>query len=1089
MASEHQKQQNKIAADKLRQLRSKQSKQGADAVRNGRERFSKDYIEPIAKIAGSLTPLGPVIGGLDAYNSYKSGNNLGAIAGAGLEALPYVGKYVGKVIKTSSPYIDKASEFVKNESPIFIQSKNSMTRGIGSGDAGLKDLFDSGIVRANPRGRLSPPHQFAKHFKTLSSSGFSKKEIEEIASNNLSESTFSKLKAKEADIPDVAPGAIQLRRKGLLQEFPDYASYKKPTDRSSYSDAFWYESGALPDYYNYPSDYFLKLQNKSKYNPHIPESHLHPTTDRPIELNNPDLKLFKKVNIPIINKPMGIKISKKQNGGNLFFLGGLTGATAVSGGGGLAGELSGMINTKSTTGGAASGALKGASMGSALGPYGMAAGALIGGATGFINSANQQKKDEYADFTNSMDQRNSMLGIKVYGGRLYPGGGEIDAISGPDTGEAQIRKSQQSLGNFGMGRAYLSKGKDEYSIIPGRERNIPSTSANDYSKEFLTSYLKDPASIAKMKSTYGMDDISSFLVKDTSLRNIDDTYQSDTSFLPDKTSLGNVKAGKVQAYYSPKTHSVVSNPYYAVHENAHASRMTENQPVRDAINKITEYDGIKYVNKYLKPEWSEYGYSPNEIYSRLMQWRYDNKIKPGTKLTPEDVIKIGKQGNDRDKFLDSLDEQTVADLHNKIAANKMPKTNKENNMMANGGYIVPQGISPNMMSQYAEGGLLTEFGAGGSHESSPQNGVPQGVAPNGEVNKVEEGETKYQDYIFSDRLKIDKQAVQEHNLPKSMNGISFADASKRVSKLHKERPNDPITRDTMKDKMNHLMQANDEIREYEEGNMMAMGGNLYGDGAQMNIIKRKESSEVNTGGFKLPPQKLESQKLFDNAKSIIANGANSDKDTPFFKDPKNLRYAPIAFDALAATGLFGKAPTPQQYSPSLIQQQGYLAPQQADEQSMRNAIDASYGTGVNAMSEAAGGSGAALRAGLSGLNADYMSSIGKAYSGVNQANMGQKQAADQFNLGTQGQIAGQNAQMMNQAEMYNNQLMNQKNAQDWDTRMSYLGKGAEGLGDIGYEARNAELMPRLFGYSQRGEYKPINAKACGGRLRMMRSKK
>jgi len=212
----------------------------------------------------------------------------------------------------------------------------------------------------------------------------------------------------------------------------------------------------------------------------------------------------------------------------------------------------------------------------------------------------------------------------------------------------------------------------------------------------------------------------------------------------------------------------------------------------------------------------------------------------------------------------------------------------------------------------------------------------------------------------------------------------------------------------------------------------------------------------------------------------------------FLKDPKNLRYAPIAFDALAASGLFGQSPKPTQYSPTTITQSGYLAPQQMDEQSMRNAVDASYQTGAAGLSDASGGSGSALRAGLSGLNADYMSSIGKAYSGVNQANMAQKQSADQYNLGTQGNVASQNAQMQNQAGMYNNQLLNQNQAQNWDQRMSYLGKGAEGLGDVGSEARNSEILQRMYGYNQYGQYRPLNpttAKACGGRLKMLRRKK
>ena len=59
---------------------------------------------------------------------------------------------------------------------------------------------------------------------------------------------------------------------------------------------------------------------------------------------------------------------------------------------------------------------------------------------------------------------------------------------------------------------------------------------------------------------------------------------------------------------------------------------------------------------------------------------------------------------------------------------------------------------------YAYGGIkpkLTEFNEGGSHEDSPIGGVPQGInKSNGQPNLVEQGETKFKDYIFSDRLKM-----------------------------------------------------------------------------------------------------------------------------------------------------------------------------------------------------------------------------------------------------------------------------------------------------------------------------------------------
>ena len=51
--------------------------------------------------------------------------------------------------------------------------------------------------------------------------------------------------------------------------------------------------------------------------------------------------------------------------------------------------------------------------------------------------------------------------------------------------------------------------------------------------------------------------------------------------------------------------------------------------------------------------------------------------------------------------------------------------------------------------------LVTLFENGGSHEQNPIGGIPQGVGANGKTNLVEEGETKWNDYIFSNSFSLD----------------------------------------------------------------------------------------------------------------------------------------------------------------------------------------------------------------------------------------------------------------------------------------------------------------------------------------------
>ena len=211
--------------------------------------------------------------------------------------------------------VKNIGEAISTHSPIFMQTENSMTRGIGSGSLGYRDLLESGVVRANPRGRLSVPNQMAKNMKMLEANGFSTKEIEEVASNNLSESTFKKLKTLESAEPTKVPGTISLRRKTLLDNFEDYNQYKNQPLNPDYEQAFWYESGGMPNYSNYPGDYFVRLSNKQAYNPYVPPGHYHPTTESPVALSDPNLQIFRKRNIPIINKPIGVRVPKYKDGG------------------------------------------------------------------------------------------------------------------------------------------------------------------------------------------------------------------------------------------------------------------------------------------------------------------------------------------------------------------------------------------------------------------------------------------------------------------------------------------------------------------------------------------------------------------------------------------------------------------------------------------------------------------------------------------------------------------------------------------------------------------------------------------------------
>lgn len=96
---------------------------------------------------------------------------------------------------------------------------------------------------------------------------------------------------------------------------------------------------------------------------------------------------------------------------------------------------------------------------------------------------------------------------------------------------------------------------------------------------------------------------------------------------------------------------------------------------------------------------------------------------------------------------------------------------------------------------------LLQVNVGNSHEKNPLGGVPMGVDAEGVPNLVEEGETVFNDYVFSNRMKVPKFMYNELGLGGNLNfkkgkknkGITFAEASKKLAKESEQRPNDPIS--------------------------------------------------------------------------------------------------------------------------------------------------------------------------------------------------------------------------------------------------------------------------------------------------------
>ena len=150
---------------------------------------------------------------------------------------------------------------------------------------------------------------------------------------------------------------------------------------------------------------------------------------------------------------------------------------------------------------------------------------------------------------------------------------------------------------------------------------------------------------------------------------------------------------------------------------------------------------------------------------------------------------------------------------------------------------LPSSVQENILSnmkyggkkyQYAAGGAmpmeqLTEFKEGGKHDENPLGGIPQGINPEGQMNLVEEGETKFdaQNYIFSDTLKVDKETAEEFNLSPKMVGKTFADASKLAGRKKSKREGDVIEEAANNRDLTNLMNAQEGFKENQVAEKMA----------------------------------------------------------------------------------------------------------------------------------------------------------------------------------------------------------------------------------------------------------------------------
>lgn len=221
----------------------------------------------------------------------------------------------------------------------FVVRPNSFTRGIGS-IQGLNDLVESGLVRGNPIGTEVGPKQFRKlynsnrdYFRDIMNATNRKGIAQRYYSRTLTEEDFNAI--KEAAKPYIEQFNSAPKPKGILaraqtyrgdidplssyKDFIDYQS-KLAKDRitlnhaTSYDDsgqplAYFYDDGRNPitKGYDYAaSEYGVRINNASDYNPRIFEGHKHYSMPEAVPLTDPNVEVFRR-------GPFGITIKMNKN--------------------------------------------------------------------------------------------------------------------------------------------------------------------------------------------------------------------------------------------------------------------------------------------------------------------------------------------------------------------------------------------------------------------------------------------------------------------------------------------------------------------------------------------------------------------------------------------------------------------------------------------------------------------------------------------------------------------------------------------------------------------------------------------------------
>jgi hypothetical protein len=394
---------------------------------------------------------------------------------------------------------------------------------------------------------------------------------------------------------------------------------------------------------------------------------------------------------------------------------------------------------------------------------------------------------------------------------------------------------------------------------------------------------------------------------------------------------------------------------------------------------------------------------------------------------------------------------------------------------------------------------VTIIGNGGSHEENPFEGVPMGIAPDGTPNLVEQGEVKFNDYIFSNRLFATGGLLAAHNLPTTYADHSFADIAERLSKESSERPNDPISKRGLMSSMTRLQQAQEQVRMEEQSKRESRGKNLFAAGGPAGIdpalYEDDDEYLIVPTGSKI----IGNPFAYDDV-DYPSVTPTSDTTEPESDDPSStssrqgkglswLRYAPAVGAGLGViSDLFGWTNKPDYGNANLVGSVAdnladinvspignYLTYRPLDRNYYLNKLAAEAGATRRALVNQSGGNRAAAMAGL--LAADYnaLGRMGDLARQAEEYNMAQRERVEAFNRGINqfnaemalkaATARQRNDELRLKARTTQAQLRDQADARASAGRTANLTNLFDSLGEIGREEFSRNMIqsnPALY---------------------------